>query len=99
MAAALKGAIWYMRSLEHPTTVTLYTNSSIVFYLLVRATGVTLRRSLILQELYFKMYTIKIQAVHGLVVRWVPSRENLAKMNIYEILVGKLEETTRNTQT
>jgi hypothetical protein len=27
MAAALKGLIWYMRTLEEPTTVTLYTDS------------------------------------------------------------------------
>jgi hypothetical protein len=78
MAAALKGLIWYMRTLDEPTTITLYTDSSIVYYFFVRGIGVTSRRSLILQQLYYTMFKIKIQAGHGLVVRWVPSSENLA---------------------
>jgi hypothetical protein len=80
MAAVLKGAIRYMQTLEQPTAVTLFTDSLVVYHTLVKGTGVTLRRSLILQQLYARLYQIKTQAGHGLVVRWVSSDENLADL-------------------
>jgi ribonuclease HI len=78
MAAALKGLLWFFEQLDQPTTVTLYTDSSAVFYSLVKGTGRTLRQSLRLQNLYVQMYKNKNWALHGLVIRWVPSEDNLA---------------------
>jgi ribonuclease HI len=78
MAAALQGLLWIYQHLHEPTMVTLYTDSSVVYYTLVKGTGQTLCQSLRLQNLYCNMFKIKIQAGHGLVTRWVPSAENLA---------------------
>jgi hypothetical protein len=78
MAAALRGLIWYMQTLHRPTTVTLCTDSSVVYYTLLKGRGLTLRSSAILQTLYCKMLLLKIKAGHALVLRWVLSHENLA---------------------
>jgi hypothetical protein len=78
MAATLQGLLWMFCQLDQPTTVTIYTDSSSVYYSLVKGTGRTLRQSLRLQTLYVQMFKNKIQAGHGLVVRWVLSAENLA---------------------
>jgi hypothetical protein len=54
MAAALKGAIWCCTShLDQPTTLTLFTDSQVVYHTIVKGTGVTLRSSPLLQDLYF----------------------------------------------
>lgn len=51
MATALKGLIWYMQyHLTRPTTITFYTDSSVVYATLVKGTGLTLRSSAILQQ-------------------------------------------------
>jgi hypothetical protein len=79
MAAALRGFIWAYRDLlTEPTTLTLYTDSSVVFHTLVKGTGLTLRASPLLQNIFVKMWTIKEKAGHGLMVRWIPSQDNLA---------------------
>jgi hypothetical protein len=79
MAAALIGLHWYLQDVAtRPTTAILYTDSSIVYHTLVRGTGLTLRSSLLLQNLYIAFLINKVYTGHGLVVRWVPSRENLA---------------------
>jgi ribonuclease HI len=79
MAAAIKGLIWvFMTILQEPTTITFYTDSSIVFHTIVKGTGLTLRASLLLQRLFVKMWEIKQNAGHGLLVPWIPSQENLA---------------------
>jgi hypothetical protein len=71
MAAALKGLIWFMTvQLVQATTITLVTDSRNVYY--------TLRSSAILQQLYVKMLYLLIKSGHALVVRWVPSEQNLA---------------------
>jgi hypothetical protein len=79
MAAALIGLHWYAQQvLRHPTTIHLYTDSTIVYYTLVRGTGVTLRHTPILQNLYMAWLINKVYTGHGLVVHWVPSDRNLA---------------------
>jgi ribonuclease HI len=79
MAAALKGLIWFMRNhLQQPTTITLATDSSTVYYILQKGTGLTLRSSEILQKLYVTMMYEQIKSGNALVVRWVPSEQNLA---------------------
>jgi hypothetical protein len=79
MAAALRGLLWYIRDvLTEPTTITLYTDSSTVYYTLVKGTGLTLRASPLLQQLFVATWMNKNKAGHGLVVRWVPSEHNLA---------------------
>jgi ribonuclease HI len=79
MAAVLLGLSWAMtHQIEEPTTLTLATDSSVVYYSLLRGTGITLQHSPLLQELYVNMYRKKIKAGHGLAIRWVPSEQNLA---------------------
>jgi ribonuclease HI len=79
MAAALKGLIWCMTSIvQEPTTITLFTDSSVVYYTLVKETGLTLRASSLLQDLFVHMWYLKNKAGHGLVVWWIPSKQNLA---------------------
>jgi hypothetical protein len=77
MAVALAGLVWTQRDiLTQPTTITLCTDSSSVLYTVSKGTGAMLRQSPILQELYYKMYLLKIKSGHILVVRWVLSAEN-----------------------
>jgi ribonuclease HI len=79
MAAALKGLIWVITTiLKEPTMIILYTDSTVVYYTIVKGTGLTLRASPLLQQLFVKMYILKNKAGHGLVVQWVPSAQNLA---------------------
>jgi hypothetical protein len=79
MATAFVGLSWAMRNhRSEPTTVTLATHSSVVYYSLLRGTGLSLRTSSLLQKLYINMYSQKIKAGQGLVIRWVPSELNLA---------------------
>jgi hypothetical protein len=66
MAAALQGLILCFRTqLDVPTTVTLFTDSTIVYYTIVKGTGLTLRSSPLLQDLYFVMYELMNKAGHG----------------------------------
>jgi hypothetical protein len=69
MAAALKGLLWFTRThLHQPTTITLATDSRVVYHTLEKGTGLTLRLSAILQKLYVcTLYEI-IKAGHALVV-------------------------------
>jgi hypothetical protein len=79
MAAALVGLHWYLQDVAHqPTTIILYTDSSIVYHTLAKGTGITLRRSPLLQNLYIAFLINKVYTGHGLVVRWLPSTQNLA---------------------
>jgi hypothetical protein len=79
MAAALIGLHWYAQQvLRHPTTIHLHTDSTIVYYTLVRGTGVTLCQTPILQNLYMAWLINKVYTGHGLVVHWVPSHCSLA---------------------
>jgi hypothetical protein len=79
MAAALVGLHWYAQKvLQEPTTVHLYTDSSVVYYSLSKGTGVTLRYTPVLQNLYIAWLLNKVYTGHGLVVHWVPSHLNLA---------------------
>jgi hypothetical protein len=79
MAAALLGLHWFTQEVvRHPTPLHLYTDSSVVYYSLVRGTGVTLRYTPILQNLYIAWLINKVYTGHGLVVHWVPSHLNLA---------------------
>jgi ribonuclease HI len=79
MAAALWGLLWCCQHcLTQPTTVTLHTDSSVVYHTIVKGGGLTLRSSALLQNLYIKLYMIMNKAGHGLVCRWVPSQQNLA---------------------
>jgi ribonuclease HI len=80
MAAALAGLLWATKHLDQPRNITLYTDSSIVFYSLSRGTGLTLRRDPLLKNLYIRVTWLvnKENSGHGLVVRWLPSEENLA---------------------
>jgi ribonuclease HI len=79
MAAALKGLIWCANSqLEQPTTLTLFTDSQVVYHTIVKGTGITLRSSPLLQDLYVTLYMIFNKAGHSLVVRWIRSQANLA---------------------
>jgi hypothetical protein len=79
MVAVLKGLIWTITSqLQQPTTITLFTDFSVVYYSLVKGTGLTLRASPLLQNMYVGMLLLKNKAGHGLVVRWIPSEQKLA---------------------
>jgi hypothetical protein len=79
MSAATERVIWCCdRALDQPTTITLYTDSMIVFATLVRGKGMTLRASTLLQDRYFVMYKGLNKAGHSLVARWIPSERNLA---------------------
>jgi ribonuclease HI len=79
MAAALVGLHWYLQDVAlHPTTVILYTDSSVVYHSLSRGTGLTLRSHVLLQNLNISFLINKVYTGHGLVVRWVPSCDNLA---------------------
>jgi hypothetical protein len=54
MAAALVGLHWYLQEMAtQPTSVILYTDSSVVFHTLSRGTGLTLRTHDLLQNLQF----------------------------------------------
>jgi hypothetical protein len=64
--------------LVQPTTITLATDSSVVYHTLSKGTGLTLRSSAILQKLHIYMMYELIKSGHALVVRWVPSEQNLA---------------------
>jgi hypothetical protein len=50
-----------------------HTDSYVVYYSLVKGTGLTLQASPLLQILYVRMLILKNKAGHGLVVRWIPS--------------------------
>jgi hypothetical protein len=79
MAAALQGIIWCCRTqLEQATTITLFTDSMSVYHTIVIGTGLTLRSSPLLQNLYYTMYALLNKAGPSLVVRWIPSHKNLA---------------------
>jgi ribonuclease HI len=79
MAAALVGLHWYLQDVATQlTTVTLYTDSSVVFHTLSRGTGITLRNNVLLQNMYVAFLINKVYTGHGLVVRRVPSCQNLA---------------------
>jgi hypothetical protein len=68
MTAALRGLLWCMNDiLQEPTTITLYTDSSVVYHTLVRGTGLTLRASPLVQKVFVAMRIIKNKAGHGLV--------------------------------
>jgi hypothetical protein len=75
MAAALACLIWATRDLQQPRNITLYNDSSIVYYSLARGTGLTLRRSVLLQNLYIGWLFNKVKSGHGLVVRWLARRK------------------------
>jgi hypothetical protein len=79
MLAGLEGVIWCCRrALQEPTTLTLFTDSSVVYATIVRGKGITLRASPLLQNRYFTMYQELTKAGHGLVARWMPPERNLA---------------------
>jgi hypothetical protein len=78
MAAAIIGLHQFQHTLRHPTTITLCTNSAVVYHTLLKGTGTTVRYSVLLQNLYIQYYMNKVKSGHGLVVRWVPSEDNLA---------------------
>jgi ribonuclease HI len=79
MAAALRGLQWCIQEhLTQPTNITLFTDSVVVYHTLVKGTGLTLRASSLLQDLFVNTWIMKNKAGHGLVVRWVPSEQNLA---------------------
>jgi ribonuclease HI len=73
MAAALEGLQWLFSHLLQPHSITLLTDSTVVYYTLVKGTGVTLRRSLRLQNLFVNMFRNKVRAGHGLVTSWIPN--------------------------
>jgi hypothetical protein len=79
MGAALVGLHWYFQDVAAcPTTVILHTDSAVVYHTLVKGTGLTRQNSVLLQNLYVAFLINKMYTGHGLVVQWVPSRENLA---------------------
>jgi ribonuclease HI len=78
LAAALVGLIHTANNQQEPTTITLATDSAIVYYVLMTEKGATLRRHKLLQELYTTYFTIKSKRCHRLIVQWVPSDANLA---------------------
>jgi hypothetical protein len=78
MVVALAGLLWISRQLHHPTNVTLFTDSSMVYHTLVKGTGTTLHSDSLLQNMYISWLINKVHSGHGLVVRWVPSADNLA---------------------
>jgi hypothetical protein len=62
MAAALKGLIWRMTTLvQEPTTITLFSDSAIVYHTLVKGTGLTLRALSLLQQIFVRMWMLKIK--------------------------------------
>jgi hypothetical protein len=70
MAVALVGLHWYLQDVAtQPTTVFLYTDSSVVYHTLSRGTGLTLRTNVLLQNLYISFLINKVYTGHGLVVR------------------------------
>jgi hypothetical protein len=64
-------------SQQEATTITLRTDSNIVYYVLNSGKGATIRQNVILQELYVAYYKIKNKRGHRLVVWWVPTDANL----------------------
>jgi hypothetical protein len=78
MAAAMAGLVWLSQQLHQPTTITLATDSSIVYHSLCQGSGITLCQNPILKELYVTWLMNKMNTGHGLVVQWVPSEQNLA---------------------
>jgi hypothetical protein len=78
-SAAIEGIIWCaQQALEQPTTLTVFTDSTIVYHTLVKGKGWTLRASPLLQNRYVQMYRMLNKAGHCLVTRWIPSDRNLA---------------------
>jgi hypothetical protein len=77
MEEAFRRFIWYKRQLSQPATLTLCTESAVVYYTLAKGTGLILRSLALFQTLYFYKL-LKLQAGHALVFRWVPSDENQA---------------------
>jgi hypothetical protein len=77
-AAALVGLIHTADRNHQATTITLATDSAVVYYILQTGKGLTLRRHKLLQELYITFFGIKSKRGHRLVVRWVSSDANLA---------------------
>jgi hypothetical protein len=76
---AIEGIIWCCSEiLDQPTTVTLFTDSTIVFSTTVKGKGLTLRASPLLQDRFVKMYRLMNKAGHSLVAMWFPSNRNLA---------------------
>jgi hypothetical protein len=73
-------AIFSGRShLCHPdTTITLATDSAIVYYVLNTGKGLTLRQHDLLQQLYISYYKKKSKRGHRLVFWWVATDVNLA---------------------
>jgi hypothetical protein len=65
-------------NLTSPTTVTLCTDSAVVYHTLNKGAGSTLRYSTLLKNLYIQYLINKVKSGHGVVVPWVPSAENLA---------------------
>jgi hypothetical protein len=78
MAAAIVGLHQFQRTLTALTTITLCMDSAVVYHTQNKGTGSTLRYSLLLKNLYVQRMINKLKSGHGLVVRWVPSAENLA---------------------
>jgi hypothetical protein len=78
LAAALVVLIHTAKQNHLPTTITIATDSSVVYYVLSTGKGKTLRMYHILQQLYITWFTIKSKRGHRLVVRWVTSDANLA---------------------
>jgi hypothetical protein len=91
-AAAIVGLPQFQRTLQRPTDTTLCTDSAVVYHTLLKGTGTTLRYSPLLQDLYVQMFINKVKSGHGLVVRWVPSEENLADP-WYIYVGGKFKHT------
>lgn len=57
MAAALRGLLWLMRTqVSSPTNITLWADSSVVCHTLTSGTGLTLRSSAMLQQVFVQMY-------------------------------------------
>jgi hypothetical protein len=85
MAAALAGLLCINRQ-PAPTTITLCTDSAVVYHTLVKGSGITPRSCEILRNMYIQVLLNKVNSSHGLVVRWVPSTENLADPLSREVL-------------
>jgi hypothetical protein len=78
MAAALVALIWAGKHHHQATTFTLANDATVVCYTLCTGRDRTLRCNPLLQDLYSPWILIKMEQGHSLVVRSVPSAENLA---------------------
>jgi hypothetical protein len=76
-AVALVAVIHTANKQTRPTTITLCTDSSVVYYILNTGKGATLRQNIFLQPLYVTFLIIKDKRGHRLVVWWVPTDANL----------------------